>query len=93
MNASTLFDSQVVGALPVVIAFLQRLKLADIIDKAVPWEGDVPLGILVEVLVLNRLLDPTAMFRIDAWAQKSGVSDSDRNVLTSARNASCSSLG
>ena len=45
VNASTLFDSQVVGALPVVSAFLQRLKLADIIDKAVPWEGDVPLGI------------------------------------------------
>ena len=75
MNASTRFDTQVVGALPVVIDFLQRLKLADIINKAVPWEGNVPLGTLVEILVLNRLLDPTALFRIDVWAQKSGVAD------------------
>jgi hypothetical protein len=75
MNAATRFDTQVVGALPVVIEFLQRLKLADIINKAVPWEGEVPLGTLVEILVLNRLLDPTAMFRIDVWAQKSGVAD------------------
>jgi transposase len=75
MNASTLFDTQVVGALPVLIEYLQRLKLADIINKTVPWEGEVPLGTVVEVLVLNRLLNPTAMFRIDDWAQKSGVAD------------------
>jgi transposase len=75
VNASTRFDTQVVGALPVVIEFLQRLKLADIINKAVPWEGNVPLGTLVEILVLNRLLDPTALFRIDVWAQKSGVAN------------------
>ena len=75
MNASTRFDTQGVGALPVVIEFLQRLKLADIVNKAVPWEGNVPLGTVVEILVLNRLLDPTALFRIDVWAQKSGVAD------------------
>ena len=73
MNASTLFDTNVIGSLPVLVEYLDRLKLAETIDKTVPWDGDVPLGTLVEVLVLNRLLNPKAMFRIDDWAQASGV--------------------
>ena|SRR5438067_326378 len=73
MNASTLFSTQVVGALPVLTHYLERLHLAEIVNQTVPWEGDVPLGTLVEILVLNRLLDPCALFRIDDWAQTSGV--------------------
>ncbi len=73
MNASTLFDTEVIGSLPVLVEYLDRLKLAEVVNKVVPWEGDVPLGTLVEVLVLNRLLNPKAMFRIDDWAQASGV--------------------
>jgi transposase len=73
VNASTQFDTQVVGALPVLTQYLERLKLADIVDAAISSEGDVPLGTLVEILVLNRLLNPTAMFRLDEWAQQSGV--------------------
>lgn len=74
MNASTVFDTEVVGSLPVLVAFLDRLKLAEIVNKSVNWEGGVPLGTVVEVLILNRLLNPEAMYRIDDWAQKSGVS-------------------
>jgi transposase len=73
MDASTRFDTQVVGALPVISNYLERLELARIIDELVPWEGDVPLGTLVEILVTNRLLNPKALFRIDAWAQKTGL--------------------
>src|SRR5229473_5668426 len=73
MDASTRFDTQVVGALPVISNYLERLELAKIIDELVPWEGDVPLGTLVEILVTNRLLNPKALFRIDAWAQKTGL--------------------
>jgi transposase len=75
MNASTLYGTQVVGALPVLTQYLERIKLAEIVNNSVPWDGDVPLGTLVEILVLNRLLDPRAMFRIDDWAQASGVAD------------------
>lgn len=73
MNASTVFDTEVVGSLPVLVALLDRLKLAEIIDKTVTWEGGIPLGTVVEILVLNRLLNPMAMYRIDEWAQASGV--------------------
>jgi transposase len=52
-----------------------RLSFAKHIDDLVPWEGDVPLGSLIEVLICNRLLNPKAMFRIDDWARKAAVSD------------------
>jgi transposase len=75
MDATTRFDTQIVGALPVITDYLERLQLAAHLDELVPWEGDVPLGTLVEVLVLNRLLNPKAMFRVDEWAQKASLTD------------------
>lgn len=73
MDAATRFDTQIVGALPVITHYMDRLELADTIDRLVPWEGHVPLGTLAEVLILNRLLRPKAMFRVDDWAQQAGV--------------------
>jgi transposase len=73
MDASTRFDTEVVGALPVITHYLERLRLANIIDELVPWEGAVPLGTLVEIMVINRLLNPKALFRIDAWAEQTGL--------------------
>lgn len=75
MDAATRFGTQIVGALPVLTQYLERLDLADTVDDVVPWEGEVPLGTLVEVLILNRLLNPKALFRIDDWAQKSSVAE------------------
>jgi transposase len=54
---------------------LDRLKIADHVNELVPWEGEVPLGTLVEVMICNRLLNPKAMFRIDDWAQGAAVSE------------------
>jgi transposase len=75
MDAATRFDTRIVGALPVVVDFLDKLQLAKHIDDAVPWEGDVPLGTLVEVMICNRLLQPKALFRLDQWAQTAAVTD------------------
>lgn len=75
MEAATRFDTQIVGALPVLSQYLEKLQLAETIDRVVPWEGEVPLGTVVEALILNRLLRPRAMFRLDEWAQGAGVSD------------------
>jgi transposase len=75
IEAATRFDTQIVGALPVLTQYLERLQLSRVIDRVVPWEGEVALGTVVEALVLNRLLRPKAMFRLDEWAQQAGVSD------------------
>ena len=75
MDAATRFDTRIVGALPVVTDYLDKLNLAAHIDELVPWEGDVPLGTLVEVMICNRLLQPKALFRLDQWAQTAAVTD------------------
>jgi transposase len=52
---------------------LEQWGLADILHEVVPWEGDVPLGTLVEVLVVNRLLNPKAMYAVGDWAAQAAV--------------------
>lgn len=73
MDASVRFDTQNVGALPVIAQYMGRMRLAEHINDVVPWEGEIPLGTVVEALVANRLLQPKALFRVDDWAQSSGV--------------------
>jgi hypothetical protein len=58
IDASTRFDTQIVGSLPVITEYLDRLNMAEHLNELVPWEGDVPLGTLVEVMICNRLLNP-----------------------------------
>src|SRR6059058_5363217 len=76
MVASTQFQTQRVGALPVIARFCQRLQLGSTVDRLVPWEGEVPLGDLVEILVANRLLEPKALYRLGSWATQATLADS-----------------
>src|SRR5437762_11182137 len=75
MEPSTRCEAQVVGALPLVGAMLEQWGLADIVDQVAPWDGDVLLGTLVEVLVTNRLLNPQAMYAVGDWAAGAAVTD------------------
>ncbi len=75
MVATTRYQTQSVGALPAIAHYFERLDLAATIDRLVPWEGDVPLGILVEVLIANRLLQPKALFRVGEWARTAALTD------------------
>src|SRR5262245_8530042 len=75
MDAHTRFQTQIVAALPAIAHYFEQLDVAATIDELVPWEGDVPLGTLVEVLIANRLLQPKALFRVGPWAQAAAVTD------------------
>jgi transposase len=75
MDASTQFQTQIVGALPAITHYFDKLELAATIDRLVPWEGEIPLGTLVEVLIANRLLRPKALFRVGPWAQTAALTD------------------
>ena len=44
MDANVRFDTQIVGALPVITQYMERLGLAEFINEVVPWEDEVPLG-------------------------------------------------
>jgi transposase len=73
MDATTRFTTERVGALPVIAGYLEKLRLREMVDEHVPWQGGIPLGTLVEVMVCNRLLNPKAQYKIGEWAQKSRV--------------------
>ncbi len=73
MDASVRFSTEVVGALPVIAEYFKELGIAAIVDEVVAWEGEVPLGTLVEILILNRLINPKALYSIGDWAEKSSV--------------------
>jgi transposase len=75
MQPPARFETQIVGALPAIVHYFEQLDLAATIDGLVPWEGDVPLGTLVEILIANRLLQPKALFRVGPWAQTAAVTD------------------
>jgi transposase len=75
MDATTRFNTMRVGALPVVVAYLEKMRLAKVIDAHVPWEGEVSLGTLVEIMVCNRMLNPRAQYKIGEWAARAGVCD------------------
>jgi len=75
MDASVRFDTQIIGALPVISDYFERLGLGAIVNEVVPWEGGIPLGSLVEILCANRLLNPQALYRVGEWAQEAGLTD------------------
>ncbi len=54
MDASVRFDTEIVGALPVIAHYLGRLGLGAVINEVVPWEGGVPLGTVAEIMIANR---------------------------------------
>jgi transposase len=54
---------------------LEQWGLGDIVDRVVPWDGEVSLGRIVEVLVINRMLEPKAMYCVGDWAKAAAVTD------------------
>jgi transposase len=73
MSVLVPLQTQVIGALPVIQAYFDKLDFADTIDRVVPWQGEVPLGILTEILVANRLLGPSPLYRLGEWAEQAGL--------------------
>jgi transposase len=73
MSAIVPVQTQVIAGLPVIQAFFDKLDFSGTIDRLVPWEGEVPLGTLTEILVANRLLDPKPLYRLGQWAELTGL--------------------
>ncbi|MGI5178611.1 IS1634 family transposase [Dactylosporangium sp. CA-152071] len=65
------------GSLPVIAEFSRRLDIAGVIDRACPIRdlADATHGQVIEVLIANRLTNPTAMVGIAGWAQAWAVQE------------------
>ena len=70
MDATTRFNTKRVVALPFIVGYLEKMRLSDVISGFVPWEGKVPLGTIVEIMICNRMLNPKAQYKIAEWAVK-----------------------
>jgi len=59
------------GSLPVVAQYCQRLDLAGIVDRACPVRDLALLthGQVIEALVANRLTSPKPLLRVEEWAR------------------------
>ena len=55
------------GALPVLVALLNRLKVRQIINRHCATQGQIDHGAVVLVLVLNRLMAPRPLYKIVDW--------------------------
>jgi transposase len=55
------------GALPVLIALLERLHVRQIINRHCPTQSPVDHGAVALVLVLNRLMAPRPLYKIVDW--------------------------
>lgn len=59
-----------VGPLPILMPFLQRIRLREIIDDLVPCtnRAEISHGQVMMALVLNRLLSPRALYTLADWS-------------------------
>jgi len=55
------------GALPVLYALLETLKVRDIINRHCPTRAEVDHGTVALVLILNRLMFPLPLYQIADW--------------------------
>ncbi|MBI4673635.1 MAG: DUF4277 domain-containing protein [Chloroflexi bacterium] len=55
------------GAVPLLYPILETLGLREMVNAVCPTQADLDLGLMVLVLVLNRLLSPQPLSWVDQW--------------------------
>ena len=68
---------KVLGALPVIARFCERLDIAGIIDRACPIRNVALLthGRVIETLIANRLTSPQPLMHVEDWAGEWAVEE------------------
>ena len=61
------------GRLVLWLGMVRKMGLRQVIDRLLPTESEISHGVVVEALVLNRLLAPRPLYRIDEWARDVGL--------------------
>jgi transposase len=61
------------GALPLLYPLLETVGLRRIVNALRPTEADLDLGLVILVLVLNRLMAPVPLSWIDHWLTQTAV--------------------
>ncbi len=75
-NPSPEYQTAVVGAAYLVKGILDRLGVAQTIDRYLKHQPEVPTtyGTLAQVIIVNRMsLQPEPLYQLGPWAQKHGI--------------------
>lgn len=73
-----------IGGLPLLYPVIEALSIRQIVNRVVPSQAQIDLGRIVEILVLNRLLAPVALYGVHDWMAESvlpEVLDVDSNQV------------
>lgn len=62
-----------VGGLNLVLNYLERIGLAEAVDRYCPRQGDLSEGTVISVLVINRLLAPCPLTHVAQWVADTGL--------------------
>ena len=61
-----------IGSLALLVPLIQKLKIAEIIDRIIPTEAEYSHGSVLAPLLAARLQSPTALVNISEWAKNHG---------------------
>jgi len=61
------------GGLHLTLSYLERIGLAEAVNRACPRQGALSEGTVISVLVINRLLAPCALRNVAGWVEQTGL--------------------
>lgn len=64
-------SSRQIGGLPLLYPVMQELSIRPIVNRLAPSQAEIDLGRIVEILTLNRLLSPVALYGVGEWLTES----------------------
>lgn len=77
MGPAAVERDKVLGSLPVIAKFCERLDIAGVVDRACPIR-DVAIashGRVIEIMVANRLTSPQPLLHVEDWAAEWAVEE------------------
>jgi hypothetical protein len=61
------------GAAPLLLPLLADLGVADMVNQVCPNRSDVDTGTIVTGMVLNRLMAPKPLYRVEQWMKETAI--------------------
>ena len=61
------------GAAPLLLPLLEDLRVPDIVNQFCPNRSDVDTGTIAIGMVLNRLMAPKPLYRVEDWMKETAI--------------------
>ena len=69
--------TKVLGSIPILLRFCESIGLGSLIDEICPprqqSDFSTSIGEVISLLTINRLTEPTPLYKIEEWIDKNGI--------------------